>query len=206
MQYLFESPIDGVIRTTRHAYTISWKNGSFGANTSGNSGTPDAITLLLSSLAASVLDVMQAHIIESQWNIPEIHVECNLYEESKDEQVTSVCDCDIIFPNSVPDEQRVKLKEIALQSPVSNILSGNVKLRAFLRRDADTKTIVYDNEKVEVLWKPELCQHSTRCWQQLPEVFNPTIKKWIDVNGASPEDIAAQVHNCPSGALLFRRK
>ena len=57
------------------------------------------------------------------------------------------------------------------------------------------------NDKISVLWKPELCQHSTRCWKLLPLVFNPKLKKWINPDGASPEEIENQVRKCPSGAL-----
>jgi putative redox protein len=78
-----------------------------------------------------------------------------------------------------------------------------VKVRTFAFRDGDTKTIKYANEEITVLWKPEFCQHSTRCWTQLPQVFKPSLKKWIDPNGASAGRIEEQVAHCPSGALVF---
>jgi putative redox protein len=71
------------------------------------------------------------------------------------------------------------------------------------RDSATEKQIKYANDKITVVWKPEFCQHSTRCFTQLPEVFNPLIKKWINPDGASPERIIEQVKRCPSGALTF---
>jgi putative redox protein len=86
-------------------------------------------------------------------------------------------------------------------------LEGETQVRTFLLRDVETeKKINYGNDEITVVWKPELCQHSTRCFTQLPEVFNPVVKKWIDVDGASPEKIVEQVRKCPSGALSVIRK
>mgnify|MGYP000966039339 CR=1 FL=1 len=61
----------------------------------------------------------------------------------------------------------------------------------------------YTNGEVTVVWKPEFCQHSTRCWTQMPLVFNPRIKKWINPDGAPAARIEQQVKLCPSGALQF---
>jgi putative redox protein len=73
-----------------------------------------------------------------------------------------------------------------------------------LFRDDDTpKKINYSNDEITVIWKPELCQHSQRCFSQLPKVFKPAEKKWVDVNGASAETIIEQVKKCPSGALTY---
>ena len=62
-------------------------------------------------------------------------------------------------------------------------------------------TVKYANDQVAVLWKPKLCIHSAKCWKNLPEVFKPREKKWVDVNGAEAEKIIEQVRQCPSGAL-----
>lgn len=59
----------------------------------------------------------------------------------------------------------------------------------------------YERDGVTVVWKPELCEHSTKCFRGLPSVFNPRIKPWVDLSGSTPELIIAQVQQCPSGAL-----
>lgn len=52
-----------------------------------------------------------------------------------------------------------------------------------------------------VEWRPALCTHSGRCVGGLPQVFAPTRRPWIDMTAADAEAIAAQVAQCPSGAL-----
>ena len=37
----------------------------------------------------------------------------------------------------------------------------------------------YNNGEVTVVWKPNLCIHSEKCWHGLPAVFNPKAKPWI---------------------------
>jgi putative redox protein len=70
------------------------------------------------------------------------------------------------------------------------------------------REIHYSNEDITVVWKPWLCQHSTRCWKGLPEVFHPLTRPWITVQHAETEAIVSQVHQCPSGALsiLWKEK
>jgi len=65
------------------------------------------------------------------------------------------------------------------------------------------KTFKYTNGEVTVVWKPEICQHSTICWKGLIQVFNPNEKPWIKMDGASTERIIEQVKKCPSGALSY---
>ena len=65
------------------------------------------------------------------------------------------------------------------------------------------KKINYVNDEITIVWQPELCQHSTCCFTQLPEVFNPAIRKWVNPFGAPTERITEQVKKCPSGALSF---
>jgi len=61
----------------------------------------------------------------------------------------------------------------------------------------------YTNGEVTVIWKPDICQHSKICWKNLREVFDPFVKPWINMQGASTERIIQQVNQCPSGALSF---
>lgn len=62
----------------------------------------------------------------------------------------------------------------------------------------------YTNGEVTIIWKKELCMHSTRCWKGLREVFSPGERPWIKPEGASADRIIEQVKQCPSGALSFQ--
>jgi uncharacterized Fe-S cluster protein YjdI len=61
----------------------------------------------------------------------------------------------------------------------------------------------YTNGELTIVWKPDLCIHSTLCWKGLGKVFNPAKKPWIDPQGAVTEQIIQQVRKCPSGALSY---
>jgi uncharacterized Fe-S cluster protein YjdI len=63
----------------------------------------------------------------------------------------------------------------------------------------------YTNGEITVVWKPNTCIHSEKCWRGLPGVFNPKSKPWIQVEGATTEELIAQVEKCPSGALTWYR-
>ena len=63
----------------------------------------------------------------------------------------------------------------------------------------------YRCEQIVVRWYPELCIHVANCLRQLPGVFGARARPWVDVNGASADDIAATITGCPSGALQFER-
>ncbi len=64
----------------------------------------------------------------------------------------------------------------------------------------------YTKGELTVLWKPDICIHSKRCWQELLSVFNPRIRPWINLESADDEAIIAQVERCPSGALSWFRQ
>lgn len=65
------------------------------------------------------------------------------------------------------------------------------------------RKIKYSNKDITVVWQPDLCCHASICHTELPEVFNPKIKKWINTEGATTDRIIEQVNRCPSGALSF---
>ena len=145
------------------------------------------------------------YIDRKNWDIPSMVINVNMYHEIVNNVQTTIIDRDLILDDNIPDDQKTKLQEIASHCPISKMLEGNVKTRTFIFKTGETKTIKYGHEEITVLWKPEFCQHSTRCWKQLPQVFNPSIKKWIDPNAAPAERIQEQVDRCPSGALVFMR-
>lgn len=61
----------------------------------------------------------------------------------------------------------------------------------------------YSNGEITVVWQPEICIHSAICFKGLPRVFNPRIRPWVTIEGASTEAIVNQVKACPSGALSY---
>lgn len=65
------------------------------------------------------------------------------------------------------------------------------------------ETMRYTNGEVTVVWKPNVCVHSTICWKGLGEVFKPKERPWIQLDGTDTEKIIDQVRQCPSGALSY---
>lgn len=209
MRYQLEHPVHGTTGTEHYQCTISWRNGQFitdePVNTGGKDEGPDPYTLLLASLCTCTLVTLRMYIDRKGWIIPDIAIDANLFFEVSPEKKVTVIDRDVRFPGNVPEEQKLRLQEIARHCPVSKILEGEIKIRTYMfREDEQAKLINYHNDEVTVEWRPELCQHATRCWKQLPQVFDPKVRKWINVDGADAEMLKAQVARCPSGALRFR--
>jgi uncharacterized Fe-S cluster protein YjdI len=61
----------------------------------------------------------------------------------------------------------------------------------------------YSNDEITIVWKPDLCIHATFCWKELPEVFKPQNRPWVNPQGANTERIIRQLKRCPSGALSY---
>lgn len=64
----------------------------------------------------------------------------------------------------------------------------------------------YINEDITIVWKPNMCIHSTKCWKGesgLRNVFDPTQKPWIKPEGAAASEIIKRINSCPSKALSF---
>lgn len=209
MKYKLDKPVHAFIGTERYRCSIEWRNGKFVADEPLSGGGkdlgPDPFTLLLSSVASCVLVTLRMYIDRKDWNINTLTINVNMYQEIINNVSTTTIDRDLILDENVPDEQKIKLQEIASHCPISKILEEGAKLRTFVYKTGETKIVKYGNDEITVLWKPEFCQHSTRCWKQLPQVFKPSIKKWIDPNGAPADRIQEQVGQCPSGALVFIR-
>jgi uncharacterized Fe-S cluster protein YjdI len=54
---------------------------------------------------------------------------------------------------------------------------------------------------VTVSFDPEVCQHSAKCVEGLPAVFEVGRSPWIMPDAATADEVIAQVQRCPSGAL-----
>lgn len=63
----------------------------------------------------------------------------------------------------------------------------------------------YSKGDVTVIWQPDLCSHSAICFHGLPQVFDPRRRPWIVLDGATGEEVVAQVERCPSGALSWQQ-
>lgn len=67
----------------------------------------------------------------------------------------------------------------------------------------DTITKHYKKGDLTVVWKPDQCIHSKKCWTGLLNVFDPRKRPWINMDGAEEAEIIEQVTKCPSGALSY---
>ena len=62
----------------------------------------------------------------------------------------------------------------------------------------------YEAPGITVTFDPNICRHTGVCVRGLPLVFDVKRKRWVRPELAAPEEVAAQVARCPSGALQFR--
>ena len=61
----------------------------------------------------------------------------------------------------------------------------------------------YDNGEITVQWRTKDCIHAGTCFTDLPEVFDPWRRPWIDLSKANTEQIIKVVKACPTPALTF---
>jgi putative redox protein len=203
-----EKPVRGSVEAT-YQCLIEWRNGTFVTDEperlGGKDSGPDPFTLLLSSVASCTLVTLRMYIDKQGWDIPSIAVGVNYWQKARQgEAPETTIDRDVVFTGSVPTEQQEALREVAAKCPISSLLEGNVTVRTFVARQGETKEIDYSGENVTVVWRPDYCQHSARCWTQLSTVFNPNERRWISPDGASADRVIEQVGRCPSGALGIR--
>ncbi len=62
---------------------------------------------------------------------------------------------------------------------------------------------VFSNTDITVTYNPTACINAERCASELSTVFRHSVIPWIDLDGASSNEIIKQVKKCPSGALQF---
>lgn len=63
----------------------------------------------------------------------------------------------------------------------------------------------YQTDEIIVHWDSSRCVHTGICLRSLHDVFDLRRKPWVDVQGASADEIAATIEKCPSGALSYTR-
>lgn len=63
----------------------------------------------------------------------------------------------------------------------------------------------YTGQDITVTFDLGRCIHARNCFLQLPDVFDPSKRPWVQPDNASPEEVAAMIRTCPSGALAYKR-
>ena len=61
----------------------------------------------------------------------------------------------------------------------------------------------YSNGDITVVWQSGKCIHSANCVKNNPHVFKPKEQPWVNMSGASSQEIIDTVNKCPSGALTY---
>lgn len=61
----------------------------------------------------------------------------------------------------------------------------------------------YRNADIVVRFDPRVCTHSGNCVRGLRPVFDVQKRPWVNVDAATAGAIAAQIEQCPSGALTY---
>jgi uncharacterized Fe-S cluster protein YjdI/CDGSH-type Zn-finger protein len=63
----------------------------------------------------------------------------------------------------------------------------------------------YEAEGIVVRFDAKRCIHAEECVHGLDSVFDANRRPWIDATAATPDEIAAVIHKCPTGALNYER-
>lgn len=64
----------------------------------------------------------------------------------------------------------------------------------------------YQGDGIDVYWKPDECCGAGMCHTGSIEIFCPTRRPWIILDGHDADKIAETVDSCPTDALLYIRK
>ncbi|CAN5276047.1 hypothetical protein BH09BAC6_BH09BAC6_10480 [soil metagenome] len=133
MEYILDNPVVASIGTEKYKCTVQWRHGKFITDEpekiGGKDEGPDPYTLLLSSLGTCTLATLRMYIDRKGWDIPNLSIALNMYQETKDGKLVTTIDRDLDFISPVTDEQRGRMVQIAKVCPVSKILEGGAQVR-----------------------------------------------------------------------------
>lgn len=116
MNNILEKDIFGSISKEKYICTVICRNGKLVMDEPNNVGGQDKgidpYSTLLASLAGCTLSTLRMYIDRKGWDIPEISVQLNMYQETKIELTTFIRRI-ISFSESVSNEQNERLLVIA---------------------------------------------------------------------------------------------
>jgi CDGSH-type Zn-finger protein/uncharacterized Fe-S cluster protein YjdI len=64
----------------------------------------------------------------------------------------------------------------------------------------------YSDDNIDICYDARRCIHAAECLRGLPAVFDTGRRPWILPTASSPDEIAAVITKCPSGALHYTRR
>lgn len=132
MEKLLESNLEGKIGTQKYLCTISWRNGEFAMDEPVKKGGldigPDPFSTLLASLAGCTLSTLRMYIDRKEWNIPEIKISLNLYQETETNLITTITR-ELSFSETITEEQHERLLFIAEKCPISKLLKNTINIK-----------------------------------------------------------------------------
>ena len=135
MENALENDIIGHIGMQKYLCTINWRNGQFimdePEKIEGKDLGPDPYTALLASLASCTFSTLRMYIDRKGWDIPEITIALNFYQESNPDLTTTIKRI-ITFPVTVNEDIKKRLLIIAEKCPVSKLLKNNIVINTLL--------------------------------------------------------------------------
>ncbi|MEM6726417.1 MAG: (4Fe-4S)-binding protein [Bacteroidota bacterium] len=190
----------GQVITPHHAFYVDEPEAL-----GGKDKFPSPENYLLGALASCTAITIRMYAQRKGWELGQIKVEVILKEVLRKDGTGFRIKKDFSFENhELTNEQIDDLIRVSDKCPVSRILSGNTEMKTEIVQSLDEGIVkTYANDDITVVWKPNRCIHSKKCWKGLLPVFNPQKKPWVNMEGANTERIIEQVQQCPSGALSY---
>ena len=71
--------------------------------------------------------------------------------------------------------------------------------------DRGDRVHAFEAPGITVTWSRRRCIHAADCVMNLPTVFEPGRRPWVDATQASTDAVARVVARCPTGSLHFER-